>query len=189
MLIRYNKKLETSGLQFSFKAGHSTVMSSLAMKEVINYYWNRHSKVYVALIDASKAFDRVRYDRLFDLLYKWSIPPLILRTIIDMYERQESRASWENMYGDYFGCINGVRQGGVISPLMFTNYMDELLNQQQASCIGCHIGILAWVLWITGICPGLRALKRGSWYVNSVVIDLVSVTMSRNQYVLHLTQK
>ncbi len=42
MLIKYNKKLETtSGLYFSFKAGHSTVMSSLAMKEVINYYCNR----------------------------------------------------------------------------------------------------------------------------------------------------
>ncbi len=69
MLIRYNKKLETSWLQFSFKAGNSTVRSSLAMKEVINYYQNRHSKVYVTLIDASKAFDRIRYDRLFDPLY------------------------------------------------------------------------------------------------------------------------
>ncbi len=98
MLIRYNEKLDTSGLQFSFKAGHSTVMSSLAMKEVINYYWNRHSKVYVTLIDASKAFDRVRYDRLVDLLYKRSIQPIILRTIIDMYERQDSRASWEHVW-------------------------------------------------------------------------------------------
>ncbi len=59
---------------------------------------------------------------------------------MDMYERQERRASWENMYADYFGCINGVRQGGVISPLMFNIYMDELLNQLQASGIGCHIG-------------------------------------------------
>ncbi len=67
ILIRYNTKLETSGLQFSFKAGHSTATSSLVMKEVINYYWNRHSKVYVALTDASKAFDRVRYDRLFEI--------------------------------------------------------------------------------------------------------------------------
>ncbi len=38
MLIRYNKKLVISGVQFSFKVGHSTAMSSLAMKEVINYY-------------------------------------------------------------------------------------------------------------------------------------------------------
>ncbi len=61
------------------------------MKEVINYYWNSHSKVYVALIDTSKAFDRVRYERIFDLLYKRSIPPIILRTIMDMYESQERK--------------------------------------------------------------------------------------------------
>ncbi len=63
-------------LHLSFKAGHSTVMSSLAMKEVSNYYWNRHSKVYVALIDASKAFSRIRYDHIFYLLYKRSILPI-----------------------------------------------------------------------------------------------------------------
>ncbi len=66
MLIRYNKKFNSSGLQSSFKALYSTVMISLDMKEVINYYWNRHPEVYVALIDASKAFDRVRCDCLFE---------------------------------------------------------------------------------------------------------------------------
>ncbi len=44
-----------------------------------------------------------------------------------------------NGYGDYFGCINGVCQGGVNSPLMFFMYMSELLNQLQASGIICHI--------------------------------------------------
>ncbi len=39
---------------------------------------------------------------------------------MDMYESQESRAMWVNEYGDYFKCINGVRQGGVVSPLMLT---------------------------------------------------------------------
>ncbi len=53
---------------------------------------------------------------------------------------KERRASWENMYGEYFGCINGLCQGGGISPLMFTIYMDELLNQLQAFGIECHIG-------------------------------------------------
>ncbi len=83
-------------------------MGSFRMKEIINYYWNRHSKVYVAVKETFKAFNRVRYDCLFDILYKRSIPPIILRTIMDMYERQESRTSRENEYGDYFGCINGV---------------------------------------------------------------------------------
>ncbi len=84
---------------------------------------------------------------------------------MDTYERQASRASWENEYGDYFGGINGVHQGGLISPLMFTNYVDELLNQLQASGIGCHIehdyyGSLVYIDDFKLLCPGMRAFKR-----------------------------
>ncbi len=48
---------------------------------------------------------------------------------MDKYDRLESRASCENEYGEYFVCNDGVRQGGGLSPMMFTIYMDELLNQ------------------------------------------------------------
>ncbi len=43
IMLRYSDKLGTSGLQFSFKSGHSTTMCSLVTKEVVTYYWNRHS--------------------------------------------------------------------------------------------------------------------------------------------------
>ena len=33
----------------------------------------------------------------------------------------------ERSYVDMFGTINGIRQGGVISPVMFCIYIDELL--------------------------------------------------------------
>ncbi len=78
MLNRYRDNLSTSGLQYSFKSRHSTVMCSLPLKDTVNYYWNRHSNVYVALVDASKGFDRVRYDRLFELLYKRKLPPIMI---------------------------------------------------------------------------------------------------------------
>ncbi len=59
---------------------------------------------------------------------------------MDVYERQESRAMWDNEYGDYFKCINGARHGGVVSPLMFTVYMDELIKELQSAGIGCYVG-------------------------------------------------
>ncbi len=46
ILIRHSDKLITPGLQFAFKSGHSTSMSTLVMKEVVSYYWNRQSNVY-----------------------------------------------------------------------------------------------------------------------------------------------
>lgn len=35
---------------------------------------------------------------------------------------------------------NGVRQGGVLSPILFTVYVDELLQRLSSLDIGCHVG-------------------------------------------------
>ncbi len=140
MIHRYEDKLYTSNLQFSFKSGHSTSMCSLALKEVVNYYRNGRPKVYACFMDASKAFDRIRYEKLFKILQNRGIHPLALRLIIDMCKRQKSRTLRNNVTGGYFNSINGVRQGGVVSPLMFTVYIDELICCLQKSGIGCFIG-------------------------------------------------
>ncbi len=95
ILIRHSDKLMTSGLQCAFKSGHSTSMSTLVIKEVVTYYWNRQSNAYSVFIDTSNAFDQVRYDRLFHVLYDRGLPPTITRLIIVMYIRQQSRTVWE----------------------------------------------------------------------------------------------
>ncbi len=69
---------------------------------------NGISKVYACFMDASKAFDKIRHDKLFKILHDRGIHPLALRLIIDMYKRQKSRTSWNNVTGIYFNCINGV---------------------------------------------------------------------------------
>ena len=103
-------------------------MSSLALKEVVNYYWNRDSNVYGCFIDASKAFDRIKYDKLFKLLIKRQMHPIMIRLFVDMYVRQKSRTNWDNEYGEYFCSSNGVRQGGISSPLIFTVYIELIMR-------------------------------------------------------------
>ena len=40
---------------------------------------------------------------------------------------------------DYFSISNGVKQGGVISPVFFNLYLDNLLISLKQSGLGCHI--------------------------------------------------
>ena len=42
----------------------------------------------------------------------------------------------------YFKVSNGVRQGGVLSPVLFSVYLDGLLQKLAASGVGCHWGNL-----------------------------------------------
>ena len=46
---------------------------------------------------------------------------------------------WGSHVSSYFGVKNGVKQGGVLSPIIFTIYIDRLLIQLKKSGYGCHI--------------------------------------------------
>ena len=140
LIIKYSGLLNTSEMQFAFKKNHSTAMCTLVLKEVINYYLNNNSDVYTCFIDATKAFDRIRYDKLFKILINRGVPAMALRALLDLYQRQVLRTSWNGKFSRSFSPSNGIRQGGVISPLLFCVYMDELLKRLETEGVGCWIG-------------------------------------------------
>ena len=66
------------------------------MSEIISYYNYNRSDVYVMLLDASKAFDRVNYS-LFRKLLLRNISPVILRVLLSLYINQSLQVRWGNM--------------------------------------------------------------------------------------------
>ena len=51
-------------------------------------------------------------------------------------------------FSDYFVAVNGVKQGGVLSPLLFCVYLDGLLIALSKSKVGCFIGDVLPALWL-----------------------------------------
>ena len=171
-----NDYFMTSDMQFGFKNKHSTNMCSLAYYEVINHYLCNHSNVYSCLLDASKAFDRVHYGKLFNILLYKKVPFVIIRLLLDAYIRQEARVIWNSCKSQYFRVKHGVKQGGVISPILFNLYIDRLLLCLQRSGLGCHIsntymGALSYADVITLISPSLYGLNRMLDICNKFAID------------------
>ena len=105
-----------------------TTMCSLSVKEVAQYYVNMKSDVYACFLDATKAFDRVRFDCLFLALLKRRVKYPDLRLLLDLYNRQQVRTSWGASSSEYFSSANGIRQGGIISPILFCIYLDALIE-------------------------------------------------------------
>ena len=46
---------------------------------------------------------------------------------------------WGNSISPTFNVTNGVRQGSLLSPLLFSVYVDELSSELKASQIGCFV--------------------------------------------------
>lgn len=110
------------------------------MQEVVDYYVSNGSNVYTVLLDASKAFDRVNYVKLFNVLSVKGLCPLISLFLANMYTNQQLRVSWNGHYGKPFSISNGVKQGAILSPILFCLYMDVLINAIKDSGYGCYIG-------------------------------------------------
>ncbi len=63
-----------------------------------------------------------------------------------------------------FGVVNGVKQGGVLSPLLFAVYIDGLLIRLEETGVGCHMGIrfigaLTFADDLNLLAPNLSGLK------------------------------
>ena len=138
ILTTWSNYFTTSDLQFGFKSGSSTTLSTGVMKTVINQYLNEGSKVYACLIDASKAFHTVDHCILFQKLLERRMPKPIVRLLKRWYMTQRMRVQWSGRASGYFGISNRVHQGGVHSPVLFTIYLDSLLETLCASGCGCY---------------------------------------------------
>ena len=64
------------------------------------------------MLDASKAFDRVRYYKLVNKLLDRDMSPVVLRIVIYMYMNQSLNVQWCQALTSSFKVCNGVKQGG-----------------------------------------------------------------------------
>ena len=122
ILSREENHLLTSNLQFIFKKGASTSICTAMVQETVSYYVHKGSNVYGLMLDASKAFDRLNYCKLFDILMKRGVCPTICRLLLHMYTDQSITVRWNSSTSRHFTVTNGVKQGGVISPILFCVY-------------------------------------------------------------------
>ena len=148
--------------QFGFKAKHSTDMAIFVLKDLINFYVNHNSPMFICYLDASKAFDRINHNVLFAKLK--NVPCYITRLLLCIYVNQNIYVKWNSLLSTPFCASNGIRQGSVLSPYLFSLYMDELSNLLNKSGVGCYFNdiLLNHLMYADDIvlmCPSYKGLQ------------------------------
>ena len=82
-----------------------------------------------------------------------------------MYTHQKCHVRGNNEHSDSFSVLNGVKQGSVISPLLFSIYIDNLFSKLKHLGSGCHVGLtyardFGYADDISLVSPSIYCLKK-----------------------------
>ena len=165
VLTLFQEQLKLDDLQFSYQKRCSTNMCTWMVVESINHFLRNKSDVYTCFMDMKKAFDMVKHGTLFRKLIDKNVPLIYLRLLLVMYRAQSAKVRWNGDFSEPFSISNGVKQGAVLSAVLFCIYIDDLIKELRKSREGCwinggYVGIVVYADDIALLSPSMDGLQN-----------------------------
>lgn len=113
--------------QAGFRAGRSTVEQIFNSRVLIEKHLQHQRDLFHNFIDFKKAFDRVWHDGLWHVLRGFNIEEGLVQTMQALYAHSSSAVLLNNKIGDFFQTTVGVRQGCLLSPILFNLYLERIM--------------------------------------------------------------
>ena len=165
LLLKFDSYLVSDDLQFGFKKDIGCGPALFTFQQVVKYFTSRGSTVFVTAVDASKAFDRLDHSVLVRKLVSRKVPACFTRIISCWYSKLYSSVRWHSVLSAEFRVLCGVRQGGILSPILFNLYVDELIKKLRGIGDGCYVsscfvGCIMYADDLLLVSPTIAGLQR-----------------------------
>lgn len=114
--------------QSGFRKGHSIQDHIFTLKQMINKTLQKGTELYIAFIDLEKAFDSIGRWRIWECLQNRKIDTSLIEAIKSFYKNTKNYVRYKGTQSKEFITEDGLRQGAVLSPLLFILAMDEMIK-------------------------------------------------------------
>ena len=84
--------------------------------------------LYLTFVDLTKAFDTVSRDGLWKIMAKFSCPPRYIAMVRQFHYGMQARVQNDGEYSEPFPVTNGVKQGCVMAPTLFSMMFSAMLT-------------------------------------------------------------
>ncbi|XP_017661544.1 PREDICTED: LOW QUALITY PROTEIN: RNA-directed DNA polymerase from mobile element jockey-like, partial [Lepidothrix coronata] len=112
--------------QCGFRANRSTTDMVFVLSQLQEKCREQNKDLYVTFVDITKAFDTVSRKGLWQILEQLGCPPKFLKMIISLHEDQHGQVRYGNTLSESFLIKNGVKQGCVLAPTLFTVFFSMM---------------------------------------------------------------
>jgi hypothetical protein len=91
-------------------------------------------------------------------------PRCFIDIMVSWYDGMQCRVRWGTAYSEWFSILAGVRQGGILSPIFYSIYVEYLVLKLGRSNIGCYLNdlflsILLYADDMAIIAPSVKGLN------------------------------
>ena len=152
----FGRKLGLDDLQFAYQEGSSTTMCTWAVVETIGYFLRNGSEIFTCQTDMTKAFDLIQHSLLFQKLLQEGLSKVFLRLIVFIYTFQYANVRWNGIVSSIFSLCNGVRQGAILSGILYCFYVNNLFKLLRKNSSGC---------WVKSNFHGMFGYSDDNWVI------------------------
>ena len=117
-----DKKLRQEQAGFRKRIGCTDQI--FALRNIIAQTLEWNCPLYINFIDFKKAFDSIHHDTLWKILRSYGVPLKIVSLIETFYSHFECSVILSNRSSEWFPLKSGVRQGCILSPILFLVVID-----------------------------------------------------------------
>lgn len=96
---------------------------------------------FALFVDFSKAFDRIDRQYLWNKLVNIGIPNKMLTALQSIYRNVQCCVNINGAKTDYFNVSSGLKQGCLLSPVLFNMFTNDLVMELKQSGCGLNIGV------------------------------------------------
>ena len=119
-------------MQGGFRKNRSTMDNLFTITTLMEKAHKHNQTLFLAFIDLRKAFDRVPREQLWEVLAHLGFGGKFLRIVEGLYNNHKRKIKVGATLTDFIDCNIGVKQGCVLSPILFAIYMIELSKKLRA---------------------------------------------------------
>jgi len=130
ILERINNWIEVNNIINEFQAGfrknYSTVDQIFNLSCIVHINFQAKKKTFAFFVDLKCAYDKLPRNSLFFKLSMLGLSKKIICVLMLLYSNTSCQVWFENELSNSFSIDQGVKQGCVLSPVLFSLYLNDL---------------------------------------------------------------
>ncbi|XP_063600256.1 uncharacterized protein LOC134776430 [Penaeus indicus] len=115
--------------QCGFRTNRGTTDMVFVLRQLLEKCREQNKGLYVTFVDLTKAFDTVSRKGLWMIMERLGCPPKFLSMVIQLHDDQRGQVRLNSDLSEPFPIVNGVKQGCVLAPTLFSIFFSMMLKQ------------------------------------------------------------